>query len=156
MPYLLAAFLHDIGKMIVPLEVMNKQTRLEHQIDAIENRPDKIELKYTIDKLEGFLSQEQFQTQKQRIQETKELVKTANSAGFLSDEVMQQLQVIFEYQYTSPDGTEVIPFLEEEEINPKNIYDSNICSVCKSEKVHSRRVEGVNFGVGTAVIQMKF
>ena len=46
--------------------------------------------------------------------------------------------------------------LEEEEINPKNIYDSNICSVCKSEKVHSRRVEGVNFGVGTAVIQMKF
>ena len=71
----LAAFLHDIGKMIVPLEVMNKQTRLEHQIDAIENRLDTIELKYTIDKLEGFLSQEQFQAQKQRIQETKDLVK---------------------------------------------------------------------------------
>ena len=111
----LAAFLHDIGKMIVPLEVMNKQTRLEHQIDAIENRLDKIELKYTIDKLEGFLSQEQFQAQKQRIQETKELVKTANGAGFLSDEVMQQLQTVFEYQYTSPDNSEVIPFLAEEE-----------------------------------------
>lgn len=111
----LAAFLHDIGKMIVPLEVMNKQTRLEHQIDAIENRLDKIELKYTIDKLEGFLSQEQFRMQKQRIQETKELVKTANGAGFLSDEVIQQLQTVFEYQYTSPDNSEVIPFLLEEE-----------------------------------------
>lgn len=42
--------------------------------------------------------------------------------------------------------------LEEEGIKAENIYDSNICSVCKSEKVHSRRVEGPDFGVGTAVI----
>lgn len=42
--------------------------------------------------------------------------------------------------------------LKEEGIKEKNIYDSGICSVCKSEKVHSRRVEGENFGVGTAII----
>lgn len=44
--------------------------------------------------------------------------------------------------------------LLEEGIKEENIYDSNICSVCSSEKVHSRRVEGKNFGVGTAVIQL--
>ena len=45
--------------------------------------------------------------------------------------------------------------LMEEGIPEENIYDSNICSVCKSEKVHSRRVEGINFGVGSAVIEME-
>ena len=37
-----------------------------------------------------------------------------------------------------------------EQAKEKNIYDSSICSVCKSKKVHSRRVEGIDFGVGTA------
>ena len=44
--------------------------------------------------------------------------------------------------------------LEEEGIKPENICDSNICSVCNCEKVHSRRAEGVDFGVGTAVIEI--
>ena len=44
--------------------------------------------------------------------------------------------------------------LQEEGIKEKNIYDSNICSVCNSEKIHSRRVEGVDYGVGTAVIEI--
>ena len=44
--------------------------------------------------------------------------------------------------------------LEEEGIKKENIFDSNICSVCQSEKIHSRRVEGMDYGVGTAVIQI--
>ncbi len=44
--------------------------------------------------------------------------------------------------------------LIEEGLNENNIFDSNICSVCSKEKVHSRRAEGVNFGVGSAVIEM--
>ena len=45
--------------------------------------------------------------------------------------------------------------LEEEGIKPENIYDSNICSVCASEKVHSRRADGVDYGLGTAIIMKK-
>lgn len=44
--------------------------------------------------------------------------------------------------------------LGEEGIKPSNIYDSNICSVCESEKIHSRRIEGADYGVGTAVIEL--
>ncbi len=44
--------------------------------------------------------------------------------------------------------------LEQEEILSKNILDSGICSVCASELVHSRRVEGQEFGVGSAVIEL--
>lgn len=45
--------------------------------------------------------------------------------------------------------------LEEEGILPENIYDSNICSVCAAEKIHSRRADGLEFGVGSAIIAMK-
>ncbi len=44
--------------------------------------------------------------------------------------------------------------LMEEGIKEENILDSHICSVCHSEKVHSRRVEGPDFGVGSAVIHL--
>ena len=37
----------------------------------------------------------------------------------------------------------------------ENIIDSEICSVCNKEKVHSRRAEGLNFGLGAALIQKK-
>ena len=46
--------------------------------------------------------------------------------------------------------------LKEEGLKEENILDSGICSVCSSEKVHSRRVEGANFGVGSAVIALDF
>ena len=46
--------------------------------------------------------------------------------------------------------------LEEEGILPENIYDSGICSVCNSAKVHSRRADGENFGLGTTVVMMNW
>ena len=44
--------------------------------------------------------------------------------------------------------------LKEEGILEENMLDSGICSVCQKEKVHSRRVEGPLFGVGSAVITL--
>ena len=37
----------------------------------------------------------------------------------------------------------------------KNIEDSQICSVCNKEKIHSFRAEGDNYGLATAVISLK-
>ncbi len=44
--------------------------------------------------------------------------------------------------------------LSELEIDERNIIDSNICSYCFSEKVHSRRGDGLDFGLGSAIISM--
>ncbi len=35
----------------------------------------------------------------------------------------------------------------------ENIVDSEICSLCNVDKIHSRRGEGLNFGLGTALIE---
>lgn len=45
--------------------------------------------------------------------------------------------------------------LEEAGINPENIIDSGICSVCHSNIVHSKRAEGDYFGLGAAFIGRK-
>lgn len=45
--------------------------------------------------------------------------------------------------------------LKEAGILENNIFDSGICSVCNSEKVHSRRSDGENFGLGTTIVMKK-
>ncbi len=45
--------------------------------------------------------------------------------------------------------------LQEVGINPENIIDCGICSVCNSDKIHSYRVEKNGYGLCTAVISMK-
>ena len=37
----------------------------------------------------------------------------------------------------------------------KNIIDSGICSVCNSDQIHSFRAEGENYGLATALIEIK-
>ncbi len=45
--------------------------------------------------------------------------------------------------------------LKEEKIKEENIIDSNICSVCECKNVHSRRAEGINYGLGGTIITKK-
>lgn len=45
--------------------------------------------------------------------------------------------------------------LQREGLKPTNIIDSNICSVCHSDLVHSYRVEKQGYGLNTALIELK-
>ena len=45
--------------------------------------------------------------------------------------------------------------LQEVGILGKNIYDSNICSVCNNELIHSRRADGEDYGLATTIVLMK-
>ena len=45
--------------------------------------------------------------------------------------------------------------LEEKGILAENIFDSEICTFCASNKIHSRRADGENFGLGTTIIMKK-
>lgn len=45
--------------------------------------------------------------------------------------------------------------LKEQGLKEENIIDSNICSVCNSNIIHSYRAEGKNYGLETAIIELK-
>ena len=45
--------------------------------------------------------------------------------------------------------------LKQAGILEENIEDSNICSVCNKEKIHSFRAEGKTYGLATSIISLK-
>lgn len=44
--------------------------------------------------------------------------------------------------------------LKQAGLKEKNIIDCDICSVCNSKQIHSFRVEGKGYGLGTAIIEL--
>jgi len=45
--------------------------------------------------------------------------------------------------------------LEEEGVLSENIFDSELCTVCHRDKMHSRRADGEHFGIATTIAMMK-
>lgn len=45
--------------------------------------------------------------------------------------------------------------LENAGLRQENIIDSGLCSVCESDQIHSFRAEGENYGLATAIIEIK-
>lgn len=109
----LSAWLHDLGKMVIPTKVMNKATRLEEKLDAIRDRFERFTLKYKICWLEGRISREEYEAKALQLQEVLELVTVVNDSGFLTDDKCAALQEAF--QLTFCEGQEVIPYFTAQE-----------------------------------------
>ena len=112
---LLAATLHDIGKMIVPLTVMNKATRMEGKLDAIRLRFRLLDTLYERDALLGRISADEAALRRGELREGLETITAADTAGFLTDEVLSKIDALGAMRYVYEDGTE-LPYLTEPEL----------------------------------------
>jgi len=110
----MGALLHDIGKMIIPLEVMNKATRLDSRKEIVFARLDLLRAYYEIDGLNGRISLELSSEKMQEIDEVKELINQVNGAGFLADELLEKLEAVLPLVYVKPDGGSIPYFTDEE------------------------------------------
>ena len=111
----LAAGLHDIGKMIVPLSVMNKSTRLDGSQKEIEDRFAYLRLLYERDMLRGEISREIYDEKIAELNADQALIKQADSAGFLSDDMLSSVNALADHCYRGADGS-VIPYVTEQEL----------------------------------------
>lgn len=109
----LAGLLHDVGKMIVPLSVMNRTTRLEQEMERIEERFKLLKAYVEIDYLEGKSDEAVRQTRLNELQEDLELIRKVNDSGFLDDETFEKVQMLSKKEYCF--RGERIPYLTEEE-----------------------------------------
>lgn len=109
----MGAWLHDIGKLVTPLEVMNKATRLDGREKDIEKRFDKIRLEARISMLEGKINKEDYEDMVSKTKETYDLIMKANAVGFLDDDTFEALKKTFDYGFTL--DNEYTPFFTEEE-----------------------------------------
>lgn len=110
----LAATLHDIGKMIIPKAVMNKATRLDKNIEKLDDRYNLLKACYEIEILSKRMSEEEGRAIQQYIDDSREFIHSIDGAGFLPQDKLDRIVEIGEKKYISPDG-ECIPFLTDYE-----------------------------------------
>lgn len=112
---LMSVWLHDIGKLVTPLEVMNKMARLlPEQYDAFIHRMEVIRLRAEIERLTGVIAPEDAELRIKNTQNAQVLVDAVNSCGFVTDERMAELDRLRQRTFTDSDGS-VKPWLTPEE-----------------------------------------
>ena len=112
--FLLSVWLHDVGKLVVPLEVMDKATRLGPALERVESRFAAMALLDRIALLEGRLDEAAFSARTAEREEALALIRKANIAGFLLDESIAVIEDLAKRTYTDENG-ETHPWLTEEE-----------------------------------------
>lgn len=112
---LMSVWFHDVGKLVTPLEVMNKMARLlPEQYTAFTHRMEVIRLRSEIDCLSGRITTEEKEATVRLTREAAELVDLVNAAGFLPADRLEAVARLHTQSYTGPDG-EVLPYLAEDE-----------------------------------------
>ncbi|MCI8274190.1 MAG: GAF domain-containing protein [Lachnospiraceae bacterium] len=112
---LMSVWLHDIGKLVIPLEIMDKPARLlPDQHTAFLHRMEILRLQSEIDRLSGRLTDSGQEALIQKTQEAEALVEEVNITGFLSDEKLEALARLAALTYTDRDN-QTKPWLTPEE-----------------------------------------
>ena len=110
----LAALMHDIGKLVTPLDVMNKETRLAGRLEMVLARLKYIRALKQIDFFEGRCTKEEYEKEAEYIGNITELVLQINGAGFLEDAKEMQIKELARKTYCDTDGA-VLPYITPEE-----------------------------------------
>ncbi len=110
---IMSIWLHDVGKLVIPLEIMDKQARLlPEQRSAFLHRMEVLRLLGQIDMLSG--RESNLDALLKDIKNAEELVESVNTAGFVTDEKIALLGQLAERTYRDRDGEEK-PWLAKDE-----------------------------------------
>lgn len=102
--FIMSVWMHDIGKLITPIEIMDKQDRLAGNYECIMQRFEKIRLLARIDCLEGRISQGQLEERIGQITQATKLVRVVNGIAQLTDELEQQVRQLVACTYAEENG----------------------------------------------------
>lgn len=91
-PFLMSVWLHDIGKLVIPLEIMDKPTRLGPAEERILARLDVAQLAEKLRAATRPEEMEEAEAAYRRLEEARALILRANAAPFLDDETLASLR----------------------------------------------------------------
>lgn len=111
---MLAASLHDIGKMSIPLEIMNKSTKLGNLFQGIMDRYQLLRCYFKIDYYEQRISLDEYEEKCNYMKRAEELVENVNTLPNLPEELEPQIRELANLIYEEHGGKK-IPYLTEEE-----------------------------------------
>ena len=103
--FLVSVWMHDIGKLITPIEIMDKQDRLAANYPLVMDRMERIRLLTRIAQLEGRMSDADAAETIQATLDAQKLVDSINKAGFLPDEQIAAVEDLAARTFTEEDGS---------------------------------------------------
>ena len=105
--YLMSVWLHDIGKLVIPLEIMDKPTRLGAMEKDIKSRVQIACLMEELEGLKGDKSKEEADEKIAKIKDAWQLIQDCNSKGFLSDDVLDALKTAGSIKCMDDEGKDI-------------------------------------------------
>lgn len=122
---LLAALLHDIGKIVVPLGVMDKATRLGDGLGKVEERFKLLESLYEVDMLRGRITEEEYEHQIADLRSELEFIHKIDSVGFLNNENYERVCRLSMKKHIKETG-EVTKYITDKEKNCLSIRQGTL------------------------------
>ncbi len=111
----LAAMLHDVGKMDIPLEVMDKPTKLGNREKELRDRLEIIRLRIEVDAVKGYITCAEADEKQKKIELFINNLDGFNCGRPLKEEEWALINDIAESVYVDIKGNE-IPYMTEDEI----------------------------------------
>ena len=142
----LAAAVHDIGKMVVPLSIMNKSTRLNGDDRIIEERYKLISAYYEIDYLKGKISEEEKNKKQKELDDILRFIRQINGNSVLIDEMINRVNDIASKSYTTESGEKIMYLTD---------YETECLTIKKGTLTNNERKEMENHVVMTNTILEK-
>ncbi len=114
-PFIMSIWLHDIGKLVIPLEIMDKPDRLGDRAERFWNKHSTGILMDRIGALEHPEKADEYNEHIALLNEAKELITKSNTAGFLPNETLDKIRECAKIIVLDAEGNEK-PLLNDDEL----------------------------------------
>lgn len=105
-PFLMSIWLHDIGKLLIPLEVMDKATRLGERLEKVDTR---LTIAILMERINGTPDKIE------KIEEARALIHEINNSGFLPDDKYDSIMEVAKMKCQDENGN-MIKLLTDDEV----------------------------------------
>lgn len=146
----MAAKLHDVGKMIIPLSVMNKADRLANRLPMMQEHWRYMELAVRYDHLAGVIDDSALEDRLSELKRAEEFVENVNTLGYLDDATMAGIERLRDLTVRIADGDE-LRFISDEELELLSIRKGTL-SASERKKIQehvsftSKILSEISFG----------
>ena len=147
---LMAALMHDIGKLVIPNEIIDKTTRLGEKLPLVMEHFQHLTALYHIDYLEGRISKSQWIQEKNNLVDAQQRIEEINRKPGLTDEDVDYVKALAARKYTGVNGSK-IPFLSLHEEECLTVRKGNLTkeerSIISSHVEYTEKyLSKMNFG----------
>jgi len=115
--FLMSVWLHDVGKLTTPLYIMDKESRLSSALERVLTRLETISL---LGRIHNLKTGSDNSSLEQALLLARQVIETANTADFLTDELLAHVNALALKTYVDAKGAEK-PWLTSEELTALSV-----------------------------------